>query len=91
LVVKKGIKFWPILEDPLACCALVLACCWYDPGWAIAQLCLLVTFVMHLVAYCHLSVGRKPWRLRSDKGNEFINRDFQQLLKKESISFFTSQ
>ena len=38
-----------------------------------------------------LSTGRKPWKLRSDKGKEFINKDFQKLLKTQSIDFFTSQ
>jgi hypothetical protein len=32
-----------------------------------------------------LTEGRKPWTVRSDKGSEFVNKDFQKLLKNESI------
>jgi hypothetical protein len=33
---------------------------------------------------------RKPLNLRTDKGGEFLNKVFQDLLKKEDIHFFTS-
>ena len=38
-----------------------------------------------------LKSGRKPHLLQTDKGTEFINRNFQKLLKKEEIRFFTTQ
>ena len=38
-----------------------------------------------------LEEGRKPYKLQSDKGGEFINKPFQQLLKEEGIRFFTTQ
>ena len=34
---------------------------------------------------------RKPTRLQTDKGTEFMNRTFQQFLKKNHITFFTSE
>ena len=38
-----------------------------------------------------LASGRKPKRLQTDKGSEFLNRRAQQFLKKEDIVFFTTQ
>lgn len=38
-----------------------------------------------------LSKGRKPGRVRSDKGSEFVNNEFQKLLKQEGIDYFSSQ
>ena len=35
-----------------------------------------------------LESGRKPHFLQTDKGTEFLNRNFQNLLKKENIRFF---
>ena len=37
-----------------------------------------------------LSEGRKPERLRTDKGTEFLNESFQQYLKKKNIQFYTA-
>ena len=37
-----------------------------------------------------LSEGRKPDRLRTDKGTEFLNEAFQQYLKKKNIQFYTA-
>ena len=34
--------------------------------------------------------GRKPRRLQSDKGKEFLNREVQKLLKGKDIHFFTT-
>ena len=34
-----------------------------------------------------LSEGRKPEKLRTDKGTEFVNDSFQQYLRKKGISF----
>jgi len=38
-----------------------------------------------------LQGGRKPYRVRSDKGKEFVNVLFRKLLEDEGIEFFTSQ
>lgn len=38
-----------------------------------------------------LESGRKPVKLQSDKGTEFLNKEFQSLLKKNNIYFFTTQ
>ena len=38
-----------------------------------------------------LKNGRKPHLLQTDKGTEFLNRNFQNLLKREKIRFFTTQ
>ena len=37
-----------------------------------------------------LSKGRKPEKLRTDKGTEFLNETFQQYLKKKNIYFYTA-
>ena len=37
-----------------------------------------------------LSEGRKPEKLRTDKGTEFLNGSFQQYLKKKNIQFYTA-
>ena len=37
-----------------------------------------------------LSEGRKPEKLRTDKGTEFVNDSFQQYLKKKGIQFYTA-
>ena len=37
-----------------------------------------------------LSEKRKPEKLRTDKGTEFINQSFQQYLKKQEIQFYTA-
>ena len=37
-----------------------------------------------------LSEGRKPEKLRTDKGTEFLNESFQQYLKKKGIQFYTA-
>ena len=34
--------------------------------------------------------GRKPVKLQTDKGTEFLNRQFQSFLKKENVRFFTT-
>ena len=36
-----------------------------------------------------LDVGRSPEKLQTDKGTEFLNRNFQSLLKENSIHFFS--
>src|SRR3569832_1710700 len=38
-----------------------------------------------------LQYGWTPWKLRSDKGKEFVNSKFQGFLKRHDIHFFTSQ
>jgi len=38
-----------------------------------------------------LQSRRKPYRVRSDKGKEFVNVMFRRLLEEERIQFFTSQ
>ena len=38
-----------------------------------------------------LSEERKPEKLRTDKGTEFINESFQQYLKKQGIQFHTAK
>jgi len=38
-----------------------------------------------------LQGGRKPDRVRTDKGREFVNIQFRKLLEEEGIEFFTSQ
>ena len=35
-----------------------------------------------------LSEGRKPEKLRMSKGTEFVNKSFQQYLKKKGIQFY---
>ena len=37
-----------------------------------------------------LSEGRKPEKLRTDKGTEFLNESFRQYLKKKYIRFCTA-
>ena len=37
-----------------------------------------------------LSKNRKPEKLRTDKGTEFIDKSFQQYLKKQGIQFYTA-
>ena len=37
-----------------------------------------------------LSKGRKPEKLRTDKGTEFLNKSFRQYLKKKDIQFCTA-
>jgi transposase InsO family protein len=37
-----------------------------------------------------LKNGRKPFRLQTDKGTEFLNKDFQKFLKNMHIHFFTT-
>ena len=37
-----------------------------------------------------LHLGRSPEKLQTDKGTEFLNRNFQSLLKENSIHFFTT-
>ena len=37
-----------------------------------------------------LSEGRKPEKLRTDKGTEFLNETFQQYLKKKNVHFYTA-
>ena len=34
--------------------------------------------------------GRKPEKLRTDKGTEFLNKSFQQCLKKKNMHFYTA-
>ena len=41
-------------------------------------------------AFKNILQERKPKKLRSDKGSEFINKDFQELLKKNNIDFYTA-
>ena len=38
-----------------------------------------------------LASGRKPDKLQTDEGTEFINKDFQKFLKSEFIDFFTTK
>jgi transposase InsO family protein len=38
----------------------------------------------------HRSAPRKPMRLQTDKGTEFLNQTFQNFLKQNDIDFFTS-
>ena len=37
-----------------------------------------------------LSESKKPEKLRTDKGTEFLNESFQQYLKKKDIQFYTA-
>ena len=37
-----------------------------------------------------LDTGRSPEKLQTDKGTEFLNRNFQNFLKEKSIHFFTT-
>ena len=37
-----------------------------------------------------LSEVRKPEKVRTDKGTEFLNESFQQYLKKKNIQFYTA-
>ena len=37
-----------------------------------------------------LDTGRSPEKLQTDKGTEFLNRNFQSFLKEKSIHFFTT-
>ena len=37
-----------------------------------------------------LCEGRKPEKLRTDKGTEFVNESLQQYLKKKDIQFYTA-
>ena len=37
-----------------------------------------------------LNTGRSPEKLQTDKGTEFLNRNFQSLLKENSIYFYTT-
>ena len=37
-----------------------------------------------------LSEGRKPEKLRTDKGTGFLNESFQQYLKKKNVHFYTA-
>ena len=39
----------------------------------------------------HCASPRKPFRVHSDKGTEFINRVFQCMLKENDILFYTSE
>src|SRR5437867_12698331 len=38
-----------------------------------------------------LASGRKPNKLQTDEGTEFVNKDFQKFLKSEFIDFFTTK
>jgi len=38
-----------------------------------------------------LVTGPKPYRVRTDKGKEFVNLQFEKMLRSEGIDFFTSQ
>jgi len=38
-----------------------------------------------------LNLGRQPYKVRTDKGGEFVNTKFKNLLKIHDIQFFTSQ
>jgi len=38
-----------------------------------------------------LSSGRKPWRVFSDKGREFVNKEFKDFLYKNDIKFITME
>ena len=38
-----------------------------------------------------LSKKRKPEKLRTDKGTEFVNESFQHYLKKQGIQFYTTK
>ena len=37
-----------------------------------------------------LDLGRSPEKLHTDKGTEFLSRNFQSLVKESSIHFFTT-
>ena len=37
-----------------------------------------------------LDIGRPPEKLQTDKGTEFLNRNFQSFLKEKNIHFFTT-
>ena len=37
-----------------------------------------------------MDLGRSPEKLQTDKGTDFLNRNFQSLLKENSIHFFTT-
>jgi len=38
-----------------------------------------------------VNLGRKPYKVRTDKGKEFVNSKFKNLLKSHDIEFYTSQ
>lgn len=38
-----------------------------------------------------LATGRTPWRLMTDKGNEFVGRPFKDFVDSEGIEFFTAK
>ena len=38
-----------------------------------------------------LNEKKKPEKLRTDKGTEFVNESFQQYLKKQGIQFYTAK
>ena len=46
--------------------------------------------VRGFTAVFKIARGRKPRRLQSDKGKEFLNREVQKLLKGKDIHFFTT-
>eukprot|EP00794_Sanderia_malayensis_P017152 gene17153-biopygen14759 len=41
-------------------------------------------------AFQDILLERRPHKVRSDKGSEFMNKDFEELLKKENIGFYTA-
>eukprot|EP00794_Sanderia_malayensis_P013409 gene13409-biopygen10715 len=41
-------------------------------------------------AFQDILLERRPQKVRSDKGSEFMNEDFQELLKKDNIEFYTA-
>ena len=45
---------------------------------------------MKRLTLSYLSKGRKPEKLRTDKGTEFLNESFQQYIKKKNNQFYTA-
>ena len=41
-------------------------------------------------AFREILLERKPKKVRSDKGTEFLNKEFQALLKKDGVDFYTA-
>ena len=45
-----------------------------------------------IAAFEHIfAQGRKPLKLQTDKGTEFLNKPFQKFLKEEGVEFFTTE
>lgn len=75
---NKGYKYWLTCIDVLS-----------KYGWAIPLKTKTGREITDAFAKI-LKSGRKPKKLQTDKGTEFLNRIFQNYLKKQGIHFFTT-